>query len=213
MLKKPLALILFFWCFMTFNSCLQVAAEVKNWMEASKVEEVVGTYHYLDNDGIKIFLPEVFERYSAVEYQQLLDSLVTKKEFEFESRRLKQLRELEGNLYLYFDKDTRSTYTIHTMPYTPMTKRDAQYVLGIISASYDKSTKHSDLGVTKLNAKFSDTKNQSIFKSVHRIDNSKAHTEIYNTTYIITSNNKTIWLQLTTPFEVDFDMFIQKMIM
>lgn len=194
-------------------SCLNTIVEVKNWMEANSVEEVVGKYHYLENDAIKVYLPEVFDRYSAADYQKLLDSLVTKNDFEFESKRLKILRELQGGFYIYFDDETRSTFTINTLPYTPITKKDAQYLLGMISTSYERSTASSDLSYTKLSANYHGNGKQDIFRSIHRIENSKTNTEVYNSTYIISSKNKTVWIQITTPFEVDFDMFIQKMIL
>lgn len=195
------------------TSCLNTIVDVKNWMEINSIDEVTGRYHYLDNDGIKLYLPESFDRYSSVKYQQLLDSLTTKEDFEFESQRLKILRELEGDFYIFFDSETGSTFTINTLPYSPITKTDAQMLLGMISASYERSTRNTDLSFTKLTARYKGSEKQDIFRSIHRIDNSKTNSEVYNSTYIISSNNKTIWIQLTTPFEVDFDMFIQKMIL
>ena len=194
-------------------SCINPIAEVKNWMEAKSVEEIIGKYHFLDNDGIKVYLPQVFERYSSVEYQQLLDSLATEKQFEFESKRLKSLREMEGSFYIFFDADSRSTFTINTLPYMPITRSDAQYLLGMISVSNDRTSYNSDLNFTKLSAVYHGSKDQHIFKSIYRIDNDKTDAEVYNSTYIISSNHKTVWIQLTTPFEADFDMFIQKLIM
>lgn len=199
--------------FMLVLSCLSTIVEVKNWMEANSIEEITGKYHYLENDGIKIYLPEVFERYSAVEYQTLLDSLVTKQDFEFETKRLKTLRDIPGDFYIFFDEETGSTYTVNTLPYAPITKADAQFLLNMITVSYERSTQDSDLSFKKLTAKYNGSKNQDIFRSIHRIDNSKTNEEVYNAAYIISSNNKTVWIQITTPFEVNFDMFIQKMIL
>ena len=182
-------------------------------MEATSVEDVDSNYHYLENDGIKIYLPEVFERYSSVGYQQLLDSLGTKKEVEFEKKRLKALRDVEGSFYIYFDKETGSTYTINTLTYTPLRREDAQFLLGMITASYERSSQDSDLSYTKLTAKYNDAGTQNIFRSIHRIDNQKTNMQVFNSNYIISSKKKTVWIQITTPFEVDFDMFIQKMIL
>ncbi|MCK7591793.1 hypothetical protein M0G43_14480 [Subsaxibacter sp. CAU 1640] len=201
-----------FACFFTV-SCLNTIVEVKNWMEATSVEEIEGNYHYLENDGIKIYLPEVFERYSSVGYQQLLDSFGTKKEVEFEKKRLKALRDIEGSFYIYFDKETGATYTINTLPYTPLRREDAQYLLSMINASYKRSSHDSDLSYTKLTAKYNDSGSQNIFRSIYRIDNQKTNIQVFNSSYIISSKSKTVWIQITTPFEVDFDMFIQKMIL
>ncbi len=182
-------------------------------MEASSIDDVTGKYHYLENDGIKIYLPEVFERYSAAQYQSLLDSLITKEDFEFESKRLKALREVKGDFYIFFDEETRSTYTVNTLPYIPITRGDAQYLLSMITASYQRSAQNSDLNYTKLTAKYNNSGNQNVFRTIHRINNSKTNSEVYNANYIISSKNKTVWIQITTPFEVNFDMFIQKMIL
>lgn len=211
--KNPFSTFVMLILLTTVTSCLNTIVEVKNWMEASTIEDVTGNYHYLENDGIKIYLPEVFERYSAVKYQSMLDSLVTKEDFEFESKRLKALRELKGDFYIFFDDETRSTFTVNTLPYTPITKSDAQFLLNMITASYERSTQNSDLSYTKLTAKYNNSGKQNIFRTIHRINNSKTNTEVYNANYIITSKNKTVWIQLTTPFEVNFDMFIQKMIL
>ena len=88
---------------LNFYACLEIVPQIQNWAEMKNVDDVVGKYHYLENDGVKIYLPEVFNRYSSVEYQQVLDSLVSDKNLEYEHRRLKFMREMEGNLYIFFD--------------------------------------------------------------------------------------------------------------
>ncbi len=197
----------------TFQSCLNVANDVKSWIELNAEDEIFGKYHMLEDDGIKIYLPDVFKRYSSVEYQQLLDSLATKKDYEYESKRLKSMRELEGNLYLYFDETTRSTYSINTMPYMPLYKRDAQYLLGMIRLGNERVAENTDLKFTKITAKYNASNGPQIFKVVHRIDNEAKQTSTFSTTYIISSNHKTVFINLTTPFDAYFDPFLQKMIL
>ncbi|WP_298339010.1 hypothetical protein [uncultured Algibacter sp.] len=199
---------------LSLTSCLNsVASEVKNWIEISNIEDIKGHYHFLSDDGIKIFLPQSFKKYSSVGYQQLLDSLATKKNYDLEIKRLHVLREMEGNFYIFFDEETRSTYTINTLPYTPLYRGDAQYILGIISMNHKKIASKTDLEFTKITAKYNSNKTTQIFKAIHRIDDTKKSLSTYNSSYILTSNKKTVFLQLHTGFDVDFDPFLQKMIL
>lgn len=199
---------------LSFNSCFNtVATEVKNWIEINNIEDVKGSYHFLGDDGIKIFLPQSFKKYSSVGYQQVLDSLATKKNYDLEMKRLQVLREMEGNFYIFFDKETRSTYTINTLPYTPLHRGDAQYILGMISMNHKKIAQKTDLEFTKITAKYNSNKTTQIFKAIHRIDDTKKSISTYNSSYILTSNKKTVFLQLHTGFDVDFDPFLQKMIL
>ena len=67
-------------------------------MDVEEGAEIPGTYHFLENDGIKVFLPEVFERYTTVAYEKVLDSLLSKMDFEIEAKRLKNQRSVDVNL-------------------------------------------------------------------------------------------------------------------
>lgn len=197
--------------FVSLYSCMDVAKEVSNWMDVNPTEEVIGKFHYLENDGIKIFLPETFERYSSVKYQNLLDSLITKDNFDFEIKRLKSLREMEGEFYIYFDTESHSTYTINTMPYMPLYKNDAQLILGMISQNNNNITQNSDLEINKISAKYNDTNGTQIFKAIHQVSKKSKLEMAVNTSYIISSLHKTVYINLTTPYLVNFDMYLQKM--
>lgn len=199
---------------LTINtSCLTIAKDVKSWIEVSNIEEVKGKYHFLSDDGIKIYLPEAFKKYSRVGYEKLLDSLASKKDYELELKRLEYLREMEGNFYIFFDEETRSTYTINTMPYMPIHKGDAQYILGMISMNNKKTAKESDLEITKITAKYSANNGVQIFKAIHKIEHIKKQHTSYNSSYIVSANNKTIYIQLLSGFDVNFDPFLQKIIL
>ena len=62
-------------------------------------------------------------------------------------------------------------------------------------------------------AKYSGYPKKYIFKAVYRISDTEADTELYSSNYIITSNLKTVFIQLLTGFEVDFDPYITKTIL
>lgn len=205
--------LVFYLIFLSFTSCLNVVSDVKSWVEIDNIEDISGKYYFLSEDGIKIFLPQNFKKYSSVEYQNILDSLASKENYKLETKRLQVLREMKGNFYIYFDEETRSTYTINTLPHTPLYKKDAQYILGMITMNNEKISNKTDLKFEKVTANYTSNETAQIFKVIHRIENTKKQTSTFNTSYILTSNKKTVFLQMHTGFDVDFDPFLQKMIL
>ncbi|MDT0557231.1 hypothetical protein RM697_01140 [Ichthyenterobacterium sp. W332] len=194
-------------------SCKDISTEVKSWVDVDETSEVLGSYHILENDGIKVFLPEVFKRYSTAEYENVLDSLVSKKDFETEINRLKTLRELKGNFYIYFDDVTRSTFTVNTLPFMPLQKEDAQMLLGIVRQSNETMLKGTNLKFEKLKASYSSTTKLQVFKGVFKISNPKDNTETYQSNYFVSTDSKTFFIKLTTGYEVDFDPYFKKFIL
>ncbi len=195
-----------------FVSCLNLANEAQNWIENESAENIPGKFHFLDDTGTKIYLPTDFERFSLAKYQKLLDSLTTKKEYNFEIDRLNALRKMEGALYIFFDKNTRSTYTINTVPFFKFSRQSASQLLGLIQSNNQKTAKNSNITFTKISVKYGGTVNQQLFKAVYKVTDKKTKKEAFNSSYIISSNDKTVFVQLTTAFEADFDSFIEKMI-
>lgn len=214
-MKKTVFKYLLILCaFLSVQSCIQGAQEIKNWIELDfKTEEIQGKHTFLLEEGIKVFLPDVFKNYSLIEYQKALKSIVSEEEYKEENKRLNFLRKSDGNFYILYDEATRSTYTINTMPYLPITKRDAQYLLGMIRMNNEAYAEDSDLEFTKITAKYDDKAGPQIFKAVHRINNTKTDYAIYNSTYIVSHNKKTVYIQLSTGYEVNFDPYLQKMIL
>ncbi len=50
-----------------------------------------------------------------------------------------------------------------------------------------------------------------MFRSIFQIDNFEKDIKIYSNFYIISANRQTFMINLTTPFEVNFDRYIEKM--
>lgn len=199
---------------LNFLSCLEVANELKDWTQISDMNKVEGTTHYLGDDGIKIFLPNSFKKYSAIEYLKLLESIAKdQKDMEIERTRLKFTRELEGNYYIYFDETINATYTINTVPYFPIVRQDAKYILGIIRKNQEQLSAQTDLEYEKLTAKHNDNGSTQIFKAIFRVDNKKLQLQAFQHVYYISSNKKTVLIRLMAPFEVNFDPFLEKMIL
>lgn len=191
-------------------SCLNSAKEENNWLDDEKIS---GKYHLLEDHGSKVYLPMDFERYSLSKYQKLLDSLKTKNKNKFETERLNILGKMEGALYIFYDKNTGSTYSINTIPYYPFNKDNASQLLDLIRANNEKVSKKSDAIFSKITAKYGGNPNQQLFKTIYKVSGKHLKNDIFNSTYIISSNDKTVFVQLMTRIKTDFDPFIDKMML
>lgn len=194
-------------------SCAEVSKEVMNWLKNPASEKIATKRHYLEDDDIKITLPVTFERYEIADYKKLLDSVVSKEQYKAEVDRLNNLKDIEGNLYLFIDRDYAVSYTINTMEYTPFTKQDAQYLLNVVSDELRATAKKQKLEVEKVTAKYSGAVSQQIFKTVYKVSDPKKKETWYTSTYFVSANDKTVVVQVITPFEIDFNPFIEQMIL
>jgi len=181
--------------------------------ESNAASKLSGKYHFLEDTGAQVFLPIAFERYSLTKYQHLLDSLTTKKEYEIESERLQSLSKMDGALYIYYNKEDGSTFTINTRPYFAFTKKDATQLLGLITENNDKVKENSDAKFTKITAKYGGDKNQQLFKTVYKVSGKSMKNDVYNSSYIISSKGQTVFIQISTLKEVNFDPYLEKIIL
>lgn len=212
-LKKTI--ILFLGIFLLFlTSCFEVAKEIQDWTQVNTSDQLLGKQYFLDDDGIKVFLPESFKQYNTVEYSALIDSLVVNNEdLEIEHARLRNMRKMEGNHYIFFDSTANSSYTINTIPHTPITRQDAKYLLGIIRQNQDQLSELTNLDYSKITAKHNNNGNTQVFKAIYKVEDRKLHYQAFQHVYFVSSNQKTVLINLTTPFEVNFDPFLEKMIL
>ena len=196
-----------------FFACDDIAKGVPSWSEVNEGAELKGTYHFLENDGIKVFLPTVFERYSAVEYERVLDSIVSKENIKLEKARLKELRKMNGNFYIYFEPESLSSLTVNTLEYMPLHKQDAQRLLSIMRQSYEELIKENKLSYKKVTASYSETPRVQVFKAIFKVKNPREKTETFQTNYFVSSEDKTFFIKLITGNEVNFDPFLKKIIL
>ena len=192
----------------TLQSCKN-ETKTKGTFNSSDIET---KRHILENDGIQLFLHVEFERYSASKYESLLDSLVNKKEFELERERLKNIRKLDGNNYIYYASNLGTTFLANTIPYAPIAKQDAQKLLGIIQQNQSSISKDTNVEFTRITAKFRALPSAQIFKAIFRVDEKKGDKSFFQQAYFINSNQKSILINITTPIDIDFDPYIEKMI-
>lgn len=214
MVSRKFILIAF--CVLTtlLTSCLEVAREIKDWTQAEDINEIDGKTHFLSDDGIKIFLPKSFKKYTSIAYLNLLDSLVTNnKDLELERERFKNVRKMEGNHYVFFDNTINATYTINTIPHTPISRQDAKFILGMVRQNHDKISETTDLKFTKITAKHNDNGKVQVFKAIYKLENLKLQQQAFQHVYFLSSKKKTALINLTAPFQIDFDPFLEKMIL
>ncbi|EDM44742.1 hypothetical protein SCB49_14260 [unidentified eubacterium SCB49] len=198
--------------FSLLASCNLVSKEIINWMETDDIVAYPTKTHYLEEDDIKAKLPIEFERYSLYDYQQRIKTLTTKEHYKSEIARVNTLKKLEGNLYIYFDSLNNSSYTINAMPYMPIKKQDAKYLLGIMSKNLRENEKIIDVKFEKITGKYFSSNGRQTFKAIYKFTNEKMKVTWYTTMYVISSNGKTVWTQLNTPFLINFDPIAAKMI-
>lgn len=195
------------------TACVDVAREAVLWTEVEADEEPPGTYHLLEEDGTKIFLPKEFSRYSVSDFQKVLDSVLDGKEYESEINRINKLKDARGSFYIYFDDESRSSITISTVEYTQIEKDEAQMLLGMIRSNLDYEALQKNIKIEKVTAKYSGMKSKYVFKAIYKLTDVETNRSWYNSSYIVTSNLKTVFIQLVTGFEADFDPYILKTIL
>ena len=199
---------------LSLTSCVEAIKEFNTWEVTENIEELPGKYHFLEKEGIKVFLPEVFERTSMAEYLELVKKTGSKDEYVFEVNQFKTRSKMDGNFYIYFDAESGSTYSIYTRPYLQMYKEDASNLLGVIRKNQEEAAKDLPRKFTKLTAKFDDSRGPQIFKAIYKVENTKKKSRVFQHSYIVSNNDHTVFINLTTPIEdVNFDIFLQKMVM
>lgn len=210
MVKNSIPYLMFLFFATTLVSCMEVGQKVVDWMSLEEGDiEVDGNYHILEEDGVRVFLPANFQRYSLADYQQTLKKRLSKEEADVQIKNINQKAELEGELYIYYEEESGSTCLVFGMPYTEMKKSDAQLFLGMMRTQVQKYLE-GDSNYEKITAKYVGYPTQYIFKSVYRISSEEKNFEYYNALYFVTRKNKTIAFQLITPIGVYFDPFIEK---
>lgn len=198
-------------CFM-LSSCNLVTEEVISWMNMDEGFEIPSKMHLLEEDAIKINLPLDFKRYSLYDYQRRLDSFATKDQYKTEVARIDALMEMEGNVYLYFDPINNASYIINTMPHFPFTRQEASYLLGVMGEGLRENASVNDVDFEKITGKYLSKNGKQTFKAIYKMYNEDTNALWFSSMYVISANGKTVWIQLNTPFMINFDPMVQKMI-
>ncbi|RDK87051.1 hypothetical protein C8D94_102230 [Marinirhabdus gelatinilytica] len=197
----------------TLTGCLEVGTQLASWNDLQENEEPNGRYEFLEDSGVKVYIPLEFEKISISEYQQIVREKYPEESQSFEIERMNQLKDADGELYLFFDKVSLASITVNTFPFTPLTKQDAQYVLGINRLEIEKNVENSPIEVERISSKYNGSKNDYIFKYVYKFTNTENDFDVYTTAYFITKNFQTVFINLNAGFNAHYDPFALKTIM
>lgn len=197
----------------TLFSCFEMGRQVVDWIELKEGNAEIalkGEYHFLEEDGARVFLPLGFKRYAMAEYQQILKERLAEEEALAQIQNINQKASMDGELYIYFDETSGSTCLVFGIPYMEISKKDAQLFLGMMRIQTEKLL-DTTATYEKITAKYVGFPKNHTFKSVYKIASKAKEFEYYNALYFITRNRKTIAFQLITPVGVYFDPFIEKL--
>ena len=195
-------------------SCKEVVQSASVF--SKKTEEPVpiadnGSYFSLPEDGVSIYLPKSFERYSISQYQEELAKIDDSIAAPFTGLFLNLRDKLKGNFYLFYDKDSHSFCAVNSIGYIDFNRQDAKYMLAMIRKSQQEAAA-PDRFFEKITASYSATKDVKLFKAVFKLSNFDESLINYRHIYMLTSKNKqTFQLIFNTPFEADIDPFIRRM--
>lgn len=198
---------------MTF-SCKDTVNELSNWGNDIEANNLSGNLHFLEQEGIKIFLPKTFNRINTYDYKQYADSLGKTYAYSFNIHQPKEALYKDTNSYTYLDKTNQSTYSITVLPQQTFVEADAQNLLTTIRDYQDNATGKTNINFKKQTAKFFDSKGVQIFKTVYKIENKPLKIDDFHYSYFISDKNHTVFVNLTSPTALEnFDLYLQKMIL
>lgn len=195
-------------------SCLDNVNELNNWGDEKATNNLPGEVHFLEKEGIKIFLPSNFNRMNNYDYKKYSDSLGKKYAYNFNIHQPKEPLYKDSNSYTYVDKSNQSTYSITVLPQQKFNEKDAKNLLTTVRNYQDKAVVKSKVDFKKKTAMFFDNKGIQIFKTVYKVENKTFKTEIYHYSYFISNKDHTVFINLTSNEEDEnFDLYLQKMIL
>jgi hypothetical protein len=195
---------------LTLLVCLSCNDSKTSNAQEATTTTTLGTKHFLENDGIRIELPEDYKRYSSAKYEALLKDLLKGKALELEQQRLKHLRKIEGNNYIYFNENTKSTILINTVEPKPMLKEDATAILSDIVRDQAEISSITKQEFSKISANYSPGITANIFKSIFKVTEKKTKNAVqFQHKYYISTKDRYVIIDINTPSELDFDPYLE----
>lgn len=207
MIKKYLYIILILFSF--FSSCKEVAEKTVETIAEVEKKELIGKYHSIKSEKIKIFLPEEFKHISESNYLKEIQRTREISIFNSEKERLKFVKDSGRKIYLFEYFKSGSMVNILPERYVEFNNSDAKYMLAIIDKTI-KSNNHPETTFEIMESQFKGNKNLSIFKVIYKIKLPKTTVAVYKYVYFISYNKKSVFVNLETPVLFDFDPYIEK---
>jgi len=197
-------------------SCKKDATEQATYEKYLIKPEDVGEFHTLENDNMKIFLPEGFEAVSDEEIKNFHKQIENEKERYYYEKTFELRKAMEGNFYNFYGNNYATEVSVQTLPYMPFSKQNAKHLLFYLRKGNERFQEVTGIYHTKITSTYSGETSLQIFKAKYRLsyfeeeEKEKEDYEMFRTVYLITSNKKTFSVTILTPFEDDFDPYIRK---
>ncbi len=178
--------------------------------------EDVGEFHKLENDNIKIFLPEGFKLVSDEEIISFQKEIKDEKLRYYYEQTFVQRKAMKGNFYNFYGNNYATEVSVQTLPYMPFSKQNAKELLFYLRKGNERFQEVTGIYHNKITSTYSGDASLQIFKAKYRLsyfvqeDEEKEDYEMFRTVYLITSNKKTFSVTILSPFEDDFDPYIRK---
>lgn len=164
----------------------------------------------LENNGFRIPLPNGFKRKSVAEYGQYLEKNYSNKTLNYEKDRLRKLRSRDGEFYLFFNEENKSSLTINVVDPLAFSNEDPQGLLNMITSLHTEAKEATDREFEKITAGFSNNQSISIFKALYKVTEKGKNKPMYEHSYVITNEDMSMMMTLDTPDDVDLDPYIEK---
>jgi len=178
--------------------------------------EDVGEYHKLENDNMKIFLPEGFKLLSDEDIVAFQKEIKEEKVRYYYEKTFEQRKLMKGNFYNFYGNDYATELSVQTLPYMPFSKQNAKELLFYLRKGNERFQEITGIFHNKITSTYSGDKSLQIFKAQYRLsyftedDKEKEDYEMFRTVYLISSSNKTFSVSILSPFEDDFDPYVRK---
>ena len=83
--------LLLIFCFAALTiSCIDNVNDLNNWGNDQAINDLSGNYHFLEEEGIKIFLPENFNRINNYDLKKYADSIGKNYDYSFKIHQPKE---------------------------------------------------------------------------------------------------------------------------
>lgn len=205
MIKKYFSLLLILFL---FSACQQVIEKTAENLVTEK-KELIGKYHTLKSEKIKVFLPKEFNYLTTKNYLEYIEKSKDTFLLNSEKQRIDFVKNTGRKIYFFEHFESASIATIMPEKYIEFSSRDAKYLLAVI----DKTIKSNSQPYTQyelLESQFKGNKNLKIFKAIYEAKSPKIEMKIYKHVYFISYNKKSVLFNLETPVQIDCDPYIEK---
>lgn len=189
---------------------MEAVKESQKVLKETQKPIVDGKFYPLETEGIKMYLPKEFKKLSKTDYLKLVEKSNDTLALNLEKERLRDLARSQSKVYFFQHTTSNSILTVFPTEYIKFSKSDAQMLLNDIKLHHDLITEKIGLLFTKKEARFFETKEAQIFKSIYTINSKDLVGDFFKQIYFVSFNNKSFALTLETSFLVDFDPYLEK---